>query len=676
MRSFSSQPVIWVDPILNKVPEITPESNPEQKIDPPIVLSDFISNPKSTIIRALPQFGLTCLAHYLCREAWLRNEYYWIYLDAENMKPHSIEKSFNTELQALGCEVKDVRCIILDSWSNLEKKSLLLLQKLCEKYQDIPIIVMQTISDTQFLLNNDIGQNINREFESLYLWALSRSSIRKMVTDYNNEKYNNDVDTVITKITSDLEVLNLHRTPLNCLTLLKVSEVDFDENPVNRTELIDRILFILFNVDHIPTYKGRPDLKDCEYVLGYFCETMIREGNYLFTQKQFLERVHLFCEDKVIDLDVQVVFDVLRDNNILVEREGFYSFRFKYWIFYFIAQRMHHDENFAKYILEDMRYASFPEIIEFYTGIDRRREDALKILINDIKLLDDKVDENLGFPKELNPYKFAKWNPSKESLEKVRKELSDGVMDSRLPDSVKDQYADRNYDQTRPYHQEIQNILRDYSLANLLSVTTAAARALRNSDYADPIMKRNLLDLIMHAIETFSKVSIALSPILAINGNVVYEGTNIKLIGFFGDSPEIIWNNILSSIPSNSIFMFENDLFSRKMGPLLIDRLKSENTDLTRHGLILLLVVQRPREWRAQVQNYITSVSKNSFYLMDVYRVLRNQYRFSYASPNTLEEIKYLIKMVIVKHEYGVKEPGIKAINKIPDKRLPSRGTE
>ena len=119
-------------------------------------------------------------------------------------------------------------------------------------------------------------------------------------------------------------------------------------SPVNRTELIDRILFLLFNIDDIPTYKVRPDLKDCEYVLGYFCETMIRENKYVFTRQEFLECLHSFCEEKIIELDIQVVFDVLHRNNILVERGGFFCFRFTYWIFYFTAQRMHHDEIFSQ----------------------------------------------------------------------------------------------------------------------------------------------------------------------------------------------------------------------------------------------------------------------------------------------------------------------------------------
>ncbi|MGC1374895.1 MAG: metallophosphoesterase [Anaerolineales bacterium] len=675
LRSFSAQPTVWVEPILNKVPEILSMNDPRLKIESHIALSNIISNPKSLIIKALPQFGLTCLAHYFCKEAWCSKEAYWIYLDSNDLKTHSIEKSVQAEMQILGCGIKDVKCIILDSWSNLEKKPILL-QKLCALYQNIPIIVMQTIGDTQFLQDTDLNQ-LNREFETLYLWTLPRSHIRKMVIDYNNARDIGDVDSIITKITIDLDVLNLPRTPLNCLTLLKVSEADFDESPVNRAELINRILFLLFNIDSIPTYKRRPDLKDCEYVLGYFCETMIRNKKYTFTREEFLKQLQSFCKEKIIDLDIEVVFDILHLNNILVGRGELFCFRFTYWIFYFTAQRMRHDENFANFILDDMRYASFPEVIEFYTGIDRHRDDALKILIRDIQSTCDVVNDKCGFPQGLNPYKFAQWTPSKESLEMVQNELSDGVKESRLPDFVKDQYADRTRDQIRPYYQEVQNILQEYSLTTLRHLTIAGARAIRNSDYVDPVIKRNLLQLITQSMEQLAKVIFVLSPILAAKGDATFEGTRILLSETFNDDPEIRFNEILSAVPYNIISWYQNDLFSRKMGPLLIDQLNNEkNTEFIQHGLILLLIIQRPREWKTQVQSYIASVSKNSFYLMDVYRALMSQYLYSYASRQALDDIKYLVKMIIVKHEYGVKEPGVKAINKISDKMLPNRKTE
>lgn len=86
-----------------------------------------------------------------------------------------------------------------------------------------------------------------------------------------------------------------------------------------------------------------------------------------------------------------------------------------------------------------------------------------------------------------------------------------------------------------------------------------------------------------------------------------------------------------------------------------------------------MLIDQRPRDWKVQVQQYISSLPKNSFFLWDVYRTLQGQYRYSYASPRTLGDIEYLIKMAGAKHVTGSKSPGIKLINKVQDTVIPER---
>lgn len=54
------------------------------------------------------------------------------------------------------------------------------------------------------------------------------------------------------------------------------------------------------------------------------------------------------------------------------------------WLYYFAAHRMHHDPTFAAFILSDRRYAAYPELIEFYAGIDRRRSDAVACMTTDL----------------------------------------------------------------------------------------------------------------------------------------------------------------------------------------------------------------------------------------------------------------------------------------------------
>ncbi|HET7831410.1 MAG TPA: metallophosphoesterase [Gallionella sp.] len=662
LRAFSSQPNVWVSPIICSKSEIAPDAKSEPRVD----LSNFVANPKSTIIKAPPQYGQTCLAHFLVRQAWRTQKSLWLYLDSKDLKPHasSINEAISNELKILACSEQDIKCVILDSWSTTEKDAFKLLKNLCDRFKNVPVVCMQQVDIGLFkqIDNNEL----ERQFEVLYLWSLPREDIRKIVAAYNDIKHIGDEDAVTTRLASDLEVLNLHRTPLNCLTLLKVSEIDFEESPVNRSEMIKRVLFLLFNVDDIPTYKSRPDLKDCEYVLGNFCELLIRDGTYAFTRDKFLLETQKCCQERLIDLETQVVFDVLFANNILVKRGSFFWFKFSYWIFYFAAQRMHHDQNFANYIFEHMRYAQHPELIEFYTGIDRRRDDALQILIKDIKACSESIKNKCGLPEGLNPYEFATWKPSPETEAQMQQVIADGVLESTLPAAIKDQFADRTYDQTRPYDQSIAALLTEHSFTSMMQTMHAGARALRNSDYVSPDIKRQLLGEILNCWEQASKVLFIVLPILAEKGHAVYDGAGFILAGDFGDTPQQRFTRILCEIPNNVVSWCQDDLFSRKMGPLLIDQLgNKEIGDISRHELILLLIHQRPRDWSKQVQRYIATNKKNSFYLFDVYQSLRTQYRYSFASPQTLREIEHLIRMAATKHVTGDKEPGVKAINKL-----------
>jgi predicted MPP superfamily phosphohydrolase len=661
LRSFSTYSSTWVNRVISTVSEVVHNA----ETAPTLELSDLIQNPRSAVIKAPAQYGLTCLSHYLISECWKKNSpELYLYMDTKSVAPNNsaIENFISDELQLLNIGADSISGIILDSWSIEDKDSIKLLELISKKFKELPIIIMQYLGSGSFNPTLPIVQN--RQFEEYFLWALSRNVMRNMVALYNEKKTIGDEDAVTARLASDLDVLNLHRTPLNCITLLKVSEIDFDENPVNRSEMIKRVLFLLFNVDEIPNYKSKPDLKDCEYVLGRFCETLIRSGNFTFARDKFLAEIQSFCQDSLIDLDIYVVFDVLFNNNIIVKSGKFFTFKFAYWVYYFAAQRMSHDEGFAEYIFEDMRYSRFPEIIEFYTGTDRRRNDALNILIRDLNASRIKVKDNLGLPDDVNPYKFSVWVTNDNVKSQMRKEIADGVKDSNLPASIKDRYADQAYNIAKPYNQNIQDLFSQYSFLTMLRVMSAAARALRNSDYAEPEIKKQLLREITGCWSQATRALFVVLPLLAQKGYASYDGMGFELGNGFGESDEERFINVLGVIPFNVMRWSRDDLYSRKMGPLLINRIKQIGIDsIEKHELMLLLIDTRPRNWEDVIEAYIVENTKNSFYLLDVYKSLRTQHKVGYFSSNASKHaVENLIKICSVKHVTGEKKPTEKSM--------------
>lgn len=671
---FDDQPKVWIDPIIGRTNNIS--QNPDDNYNQRVHLEEILHSPESYIINAPSQFGLTSLGHFLIKEAW-ENDELWILLDCKNTKAHTIHNAVKNEVESLDQKIEEVKCIVLDSWSNQDKKSLKKLKNLIDSNKDTRLIVLSSIDDSIFLdtANNteDEKTHIVKEFTELHLLALPRNQIRQVVAQYNQVRRIEDDEKVLTKIISDLECLNLHRTPFNCLTLLKVAEKHFDDSPINRTKMIEMILFVLFDFGEIPKYKTKPDLKDCEYVLGKYTELMIRSGKFEFSREVFIEKLKSFCDEKYIDLEVDIVFDVLFDNNIIINKFGSYAFKSSFWIYYFGAKRMDIDNDFRNYIFESKKYCSFPEIIEFYTGIDRNKNDALKILLHDIKTTCDVVYNKIGIKDNINPLIHAKWKPTEDSIEKIQNEIGENVKSSKLPDEVKDQYLDKQYNQIRPYNQTISKIFEEYSLHSLIQKIKASSTALRNSDYANPAIKKELLTEIYRSWEQLSKVLFALAPIMASKGQAAFDGAAFTLKGDFGDTFEIRLNRIIQVNPTNVVGYFQDDLYSPKLGPLFFDIFKNDSNSLLKHHQALLLIFKRPNGWKKEIENYIISLKKDSFFLFDTVNALRTKYRYDFASHEELSDIAYLTKMGLAKHEFGAKKPGMHDIVKIANSNLPER---
>jgi len=92
-----------------------------------------------------------------------------------------------------------------------------------------------------------------------------------------------------------------------------------------------------------------------------------------------------------------------------------------------------------------------------------------------------------------------------------------------------------------------------------------------------------------------------------------------------------------------------------------------------KHHQALLIIFKRPKGWKNQIENYITSINKNSYYLFATVNILRAKYRFDFASQDELKDIKYLVKLGLAKHHFGGTKPGLSQILKIDDSNLPRR---
>jgi hypothetical protein len=670
LKTYNEKCPIWIDPIISSKKEIpnSPNKNFEHQVDIKVI----ISNPDNIIIKAPSEFGLTTLAHYIKLEAWKIGKTF-LYIDSKKTKKHKVAKDIALEASSYFFKSdKNLDCILLDSVCFEENGIMQMIKNICDIYPSVPLIIFNTQENNFFLKSDEDDRvEITREFVSYYLLPLPQNEVRKLVTSYSNYKsFEEDREIILNKVTKDLETLNMHRTAKNCISILRASsKIGIEYSPVNRTKLLETILNTIFEEYEIPTYHSKkPDVKDCSFVLGYFCELMVLRNDFEFTEDFFINNLREFCGLNYIDLDLKYLLNVLSGNSIIgKKRSSLYYFKNAYWVFYFLAQRMNMNKEFFKKVCEHKKYIDFPEIMEFYTGIDRNKEDALIILKQDLNETLLKVRNKVNIPDNINPYKSITWNPDISTLEKAEEKIGENVISSGLPDEVKDKYDDKHYNQLRPYNQVINSVIRDYSFLVLMRQITATSRALRNCDFVDANIKKDLLGIITQSWNEINKLLIVLSPLLAEKGNVAFEGAKFHLEegAFEIDNPDEKRLAVLLAVPTNVVKLFKDDLFSHKMGPLLIDKAINETNSLIKHELMMLIIAERPKGWNRVIDNYIISLDKNSFFLYDILGVLEYNQTYNSTEIGDKRIIELLASKCRAKHIFKNNNPEPGLINRL-----------
>ena len=82
---FKGQPEVFIRPKISKEREFNNEPN---------LLDQIIKDPRPSIIVSHPQFGLTCLSHYMRLEAYRINNF-WIYLDSKRTKARNVKQGLS-----------------------------------------------------------------------------------------------------------------------------------------------------------------------------------------------------------------------------------------------------------------------------------------------------------------------------------------------------------------------------------------------------------------------------------------------------------------------------------------------------------------------------------------------------------------------------------------------------
>lgn len=609
---------------------------------------DIMNAGKSLKIVTPAQYGLSSFGWHFLLKIWKEKKIFGLFLDCRFIKANKIEKYIAHLLDTFGVKKENVGWVVFDNWDLNNKDAKQILTYMKEEFQNVPLLLLCPMLEKSFVDNENISF-LEFSIATIYMAPMQLSQLRNMVTAYNKKRRIGEEEVVLKRLNDDIQNFNMHRTPLNCISLLEVFSNSFDENPVNRTAMIERLLRIIFENEEVPSYKSLPDIKDCEFAIGYYCEQMIRNEEYYFGSKQFYDKISDFCKHQKITLDIDYLFSILKRNQIICQYESdLYGFRFAFWVYYFAAMRMTKSPEFANFILDKENYAHYPEVLEFYTGSDRTRNDAAQIVIQDINNVTAKVHDKVGLPDKMNPLQFLRLNITDEQATKAIDKLDDQLKQSKLPTNIKDALDDSTYNPSMPFHQDVRKVWENYSVNYLQEMIGIASKVLRNSDYILPENKVKLLDAITDAWLNTIRVVYLMAPALAMDGKAGYDDFMLHLDDSFdiktSDKRQLLID-IMSAIPHNIVKWYKDNIYSSKLADLLYEKIEKEMNPIIKHILINIVVYEQPEHWDNVVRKYLEKSDKKSFYFGDTLSSLKMMYAKGAMSDTNIAKTKTLILM-------------------------------
>lgn len=674
MESYVGQPYIWVDRYLSddrldnvfKMQESTLYSE-----------LDIIKNCENIHIVAPSLYGLTCYGSHFLLTLWESEHKFGIKVDANGVKVKKFEKLIEAELLHYGKNKKEVKWIVIDNWKPYRKDQKGIKAYLEQEFPEAHLLLMTAYHESEFISGKSFDVE-EIESKTLYLTPLKRAQERLMVDAYNMEKFIDDSDEVLNKLDEDIKNFNLHRTPHSCVTLLTVFKDSFDRNPVNRTDVLENVLSIIFDNTRLPNYRTKkPDAKDCDFCMGYFCSRLIMKNNHFFSRDSFVSDIRNFCQKKDYDVEIDQLFDILCYNKIIVEEYGLYKFHFTFWVYYFVASWMIADEEYAKEMLENQKYLHYPELLEFYTGKDRRRKNAAETLIKDLSVAAKSIQAKTGMKEQDDPFAFLRFNQGKEQENLIIERIGSDVKQSNLPQSVKDHTADLSFNPSAAFHQELFKVYSDFSVGYLVNIIRIGSKVLRNSDQLDANIKQQLLSELSSAMKVLSNIIYLVSPLFSKQGFIQLTDYSLKLSKEFHKLDEKDRTiKILVTIPYNLTMMFKEDIFSSKLSPVFISALNNEKDKVKRHLLASLLIYKQPEGWGNAITNYMKTIGQNSYYLGTLLELMLAVYQNGELDESEQMRLKNLIRAAIFKNSQGRLPASLGEFNQIELSKKYLRGED
>ena len=215
---------------------------------------------------------------------------------------------------------------------------------------------------------------------SIYIEEFSKNQIRKYSMNLLGSS-NKHVDELCSKTVNLFNEMSLPKTPFAVSLFISICTIDADFEPTNKSKIVEKLIEIMLeklspNDIYLKSYGF--DSK-CTF-LASLAYDMYKNNKYYYTINEYIEFVINYHKNKMFSLDETKFDKLFFDRNILINKNNKVMFRFKCFIYYFLALYMSKKGDEIIEIARSEHYYNYEDLFEYYTGINKDSVNFIKII--------------------------------------------------------------------------------------------------------------------------------------------------------------------------------------------------------------------------------------------------------------------------------------------------------
>mgnify|MGYP001153875745 CR=1 FL=1 len=368
-------------------------------------------------------------------------------------------------------------------------------------------------------------------FDHISMRPLRRTDMRSLVRKWDPDGRLNQ-DEVLDRVINEIKSINVPVTAVNGTILLTIFEHQSNFTPINRAVLIEQFIEVLLEKRSTQQIERRQfDFTNRTHYLCHLVEHMARSNTYILTRAALGDFTSKYLDGLGLPKEADAVVDELLAARIFWKRsDGNISFRYRAFLEFFIGKQMTASRSFRDWVLEEGRYLSYVNEIQYYAGIGRDDVELLEVVGARFFGLSAKLFEELGRAPDLRVIEAFSLPSADASADDLLASVEQQINAPPLTAEERDEILEADLPQDVEGRQEVFRPEPSDAGARWFTALLVYSGVVRNLELVPDAVKRKHLAAVLEGWSSLLVMTLWVVPLLAKRRGMIVNGVNYNVM--------------------------------------------------------------------------------------------------------------------------------------------------